>query len=305
MERHFQDINERPVDDISLEFFYKPHTLTLLACSILGILYLAFTRQDSGTDENIWCGVKAVIFIFLVISVLTFPNGPFTRPHPAVWRMVFGLSVLYLVFLQFALFQNFKDLKSILRWIDPANLNKTKLEEKEYAVNCSQISVQRFWCNVDIFAAAHFIGWAFKAILIRHYVICWYLSIMWEVTEMFFSHLLPNFAECWWDILFLDILLCNGVGIWFGMFVCRKLEMRKYHWESIKNIKSTRNKIKRAVLQFTPVDWVKVRWLDPQSTIMRYVAVWILVIIWQLMELNTFFLKHIFAIDTGHPLNTM
>ena len=37
-------INERPVDDISLEIFYKPHTLTLLATCISGLLYLAFTR---------------------------------------------------------------------------------------------------------------------------------------------------------------------------------------------------------------------------------------------------------------------
>lgn len=47
-------------------------------------------------------------------------------------------------------------------------------------------------------------------------------------------HLLPNFAECWWDQVILDILLCNGGGIWLGMNVCRFLEMRTYHWASIK-----------------------------------------------------------------------
>lgn len=41
---HFQAINEHPVDDISLEFFYKPHTVTLLTVSVLGLLYTAFTR---------------------------------------------------------------------------------------------------------------------------------------------------------------------------------------------------------------------------------------------------------------------
>lgn len=41
---HFAVINERPVDDISLEFFYKPHTLTLLICAILLLVYTAFTR---------------------------------------------------------------------------------------------------------------------------------------------------------------------------------------------------------------------------------------------------------------------
>lgn len=40
----FVTMNERPVDDISLEFFYKPHTITLLAVSIIGVMYLAFVR---------------------------------------------------------------------------------------------------------------------------------------------------------------------------------------------------------------------------------------------------------------------
>lgn len=50
-------------------------------------------------------------------------------------------------------------------------------------------------------------------------------------------HLLPNFAECWWDQVILDILLCNGGGIWLGMTACRFLEMRTYHWASIKSVK--------------------------------------------------------------------
>lgn len=40
----FSSINERPVDDISLEFFYKPHTITLLAVSIASVIYTAFIR---------------------------------------------------------------------------------------------------------------------------------------------------------------------------------------------------------------------------------------------------------------------
>ena len=41
---HFRSINEKSVDDISLSFFYKPHTLTLLSVCVLGLLYSAFTR---------------------------------------------------------------------------------------------------------------------------------------------------------------------------------------------------------------------------------------------------------------------
>lgn len=40
----FISVNERPVDDISLDFFYKPHTVTLLAVSIIAAMYFAFVR---------------------------------------------------------------------------------------------------------------------------------------------------------------------------------------------------------------------------------------------------------------------
>lgn len=52
--------------------------------------------------------------------------------------------------------------------------------------------------------------------------------------QVAFAHLLPNFVECWWDALILDILLCNGLGIYCGLVLCRKLENETYEWESIK-----------------------------------------------------------------------
>ncbi|MEJ1288356.1 phosphatidylserine synthase 1 [Cricetulus griseus] len=217
-------------------------------------------RDDSVPEDNIWRGILSVIFFFLIISVLAFPNGPFTRPHPALWRMVFGLSVLYFLFLVFLLFLNFEQVKSLMYWLDP-NLRYATREADimEYAVNCHVITWERIVSHFDIFAFGHFWGWAMKALLIRSYGLCWTISITWELTELFFMHLLPNFAECWWDQVILDILLCNGGGIWLGMVVCRFLEMRTYHWASFKDIHTTTGKIKRAVLQFTPASWTYVR----------------------------------------------
>lgn len=40
----FHYINERPVDEISLSFFYSPHTVTLLVCSVSFLVYVALTR---------------------------------------------------------------------------------------------------------------------------------------------------------------------------------------------------------------------------------------------------------------------
>lgn len=299
----FSLINECAVEDISLDVFYKPHTIAALLCSIFGVIVASFIRnEDVSETDNIWAGLIAAIFFLLLISILAFPNGPFTRPHPAVWRMVFGLSIFYLLALLFLLFQNYETAKHIINWFDP-KLKDFRIDmDKEYGVNCSDISLEKIYNHLDVFALGHFVGWAFKAVLIRHMGILWAMSIMWEVTEIAFAHLLPNFIECWWDALILDILLCNGIGIWVGLKICKWFEMREYKWVSIKDIHSTSGKLKRAMMQFTPQSWTHVRWLDPTCTHMRFIGVCQMVLFWQLSELNTFFLKHIFEMPPSHPI---
>ena len=108
---HFVSINERPVDDISLEFFYQPHTLLLMFLCVCGITWTAFTRdQTINQSENIMTGLISLAVFFMIISILTLPNGPFTRPHPALWRCVLGLSILYLLLVQFLLHQDWGEL---------------------------------------------------------------------------------------------------------------------------------------------------------------------------------------------------
>ena len=299
-------VNDRKVSNVTLSFFYQPRTLTLLFVVVLGLVIVAFVRNDDKIEraDNIATGMYAVSFLFLTIGLLVFPNGPFTRPHPAFWRLVFGTSVLYFLLLAFVLFQRYSDVQLMLRWVDPA-LNHTETDSSQlYAVDCS-FTEPNLMSRMDIFVVAHFLGWMFKAILIRHTVICWSISIMWECTELMFAHVLPNFEECWWDALLFDVLLCNGLGIFVGMLVCRKMEVRKFHWESIKHIKGARNKLKRAVLQFTPQEWGKTRWLDPSCTYMRMLAIFLFLLLFQISELNTFLLKHVLYIPTNHYLVTL
>lgn len=299
----FYRINDAPVEEISIEFFYKPHTLTLLFTGIVAVIYIAFTRNaDNNLENNLWAAAKVIIFFFMIISVIAFPSGPFIRPHPVIWRMVFGITVLYLMMLLFILFQDLSTIKSIMYWFFPELKSFSIDHEKEYGVNCSDITVEKIYGHLDAFALGHFLGWTMKAVLLRHYGICWTISITWEITELAFAHLLPNFIECAWDSIILDVLICNGLGIWLGMYICKKLEMRTYKWESIKNIHTTTGKIKRAVLQLTPANWSEIRWFDQTCTYMRIIAVTQLVIFWNLTELNTFFLKHIFEIPPDHPL---
>ena len=86
------------------------------------------------------------------------------------------------------------------------------------------------------------------------------------------------------------------------ILVCRWFEMREHHWESIKNIKTKKGKVKRALLQFTPESFNSTRWLDPECSWMRFVAIFQLVLAFQLVELNTFFVKHFFPMPAEHPI---
>ncbi|XP_057308970.1 phosphatidylserine synthase-like isoform X2 [Hydractinia symbiolongicarpus] len=325
------DPGEQRVEDVTIQFFYKPRTMTLLCGILIFMLYFAFARDaDQNQHDNFWHGSLAVFVVFMLLSLLICPNGPFVRPHPAVWRLVLGASIVYTLCLTYALFQSYKDIIAMLHYFDPSlkdakpdteNLDSAEKNAKTCRSPCQGLSVllpvsshfflvyaedcsfQVVWSRLDIFVVAHFLGWAVKALMLRHAGLLWLLSIMWEFTEIAFSHLLENFKECWWDSIILDVVICNGLGIHFGLYLCKKLEMREYRWESIKDIQGASKKIRRAVLQFTPVSWTEVRWFDPKCIKMRYTSLCLLCIIWQISELNTFFLKHVFVLPTGHYLN--
>jgi phosphatidylserine synthase 1 len=70
---------------------------------------------------------------------------------------------------------------------------------QEYGVNCSDISIERIWSHLDVFAWGHFLGWMFKAILVRHFGILWAISVMWEFTEVSRTVLLSSieFLNAW------------------------------------------------------------------------------------------------------------
>jgi len=297
-----ENLDEQKVEDVTIDFLYKPRSITMMCLLTLGLLYKAFTRNyEANQHDNFMQGIIAVVVVFAFLCLLICPNGPFVRPHPAVWRLVLGFGILYLMFLTFILFQSYNDVREMMFYLDPS-LKGQGPDTEVYAADC-ELRWDLIWHRTDTFVIAHFIGWVVKAIMIRHAGILWLLSLMWEVTEIAFSHLLENFKECWWDSILLDVLICNGLGIHFGLYLCKKLEMRKYYWESIKDIRGTSKKLKRVVMQFTPASWTHVSWMDPKSTYMRYFAICQLCIMWQISELNTFFLKHIFMVPTKHPVN--
>lgn len=111
---------------------------------------------------------------------------------------------------------------------------------QEYAVNCSQITAARLWSHLDVFAFGHFWGWALKALLVRHYGICWTISVMWEVTEVCWLRFWLKFVIQWWYV-------CTK-----SKQVCIKNlphSVELLHWSTYTNIQVVRSTVCAKYLQ--------------------------------------------------------
>ena len=87
------------------------------------------------------------------------------------------------------------------------------------------------WDTVlDPFMMAHLLGHFGHALILRDWVLCTVISVGFEILECSLQHILPNFQECWWDHLILDILGMNLVGIVFGLLTVRFFSDKKYNW---------------------------------------------------------------------------
>ena len=110
------------------------------------------------------------------------------------------------------------------------------------------------------------------------------MSILFEILEMTFEHMLPNFKECWWDHLILDILVCNWLGATLGLFLVKYFSMKEYHFIAPK-LEEYHWEVLR--------DWK------------RLVYVLMLIITVSITELNAFFLKYVLYIPPPNPLNVI
>ncbi|XP_028080563.1 CDP-diacylglycerol--serine O-phosphatidyltransferase 1 [Camellia sinensis] len=300
---------------------YKPRTISLLLVGACFLIWAsgALDPENSSSGDIITSvkrGVWAMIAVFLAYCLLQAPSTILIRPHPAIWRLVHGMAVIYLVALTFLLFQNRDDARQFMKFLHP-DLG-VELPERSYGADCRiyvpENPTNRFK-NVydtlfDEFVPAHIFGWWGKAIMIRNQPLLWVLSIGFELMELTFRHMLPNFNECWWDSIILDILICNWFGetldaaqlyIYEGMHTVRYFDGKTYEWVGISRQPNIMGKVKRTLSQFTPAQWDKDEW-HPLLGPWRFIQVLTLCIVFLTVELNTFFLKFCLWVPPRNPL---
>lgn len=77
--------------------------------------------------------------------MIQFRDGPFIRPHPAFWRIVLGINLIYELTLVFLLFQDLTTAREYMVLLD-SNLGKP-LPEKNYADDCS-LNFATIWVRI-------------------------------------------------------------------------------------------------------------------------------------------------------------
>ena len=129
-------------DDAAISFFWKRHTILFGAVCFSMLFYVGvYTEPAEDSVANTKMGLAVASVMFLLTGVTQFNDGPFIRPHPAVWRLVLGISVLYWLFVVFLLFQTPHQARMLMKLLDP------KLGVEPAALTYSN--------NCDVYVADH------------------------------------------------------------------------------------------------------------------------------------------------------
>eukprot|EP01064_Diplonema_japonicum_P024529 TRINITY_DN3511_c0_g4_i1.p1 TRINITY_DN3511_c0_g4~~TRINITY_DN3511_c0_g4_i1.p1 ORF type:complete len:364 (+),score=49.69 TRINITY_DN3511_c0_g4_i1:59-1093(+) len=102
-------------------------------------------------------------------------------------------------------------------------------EERDYAEKCAS-STENILDSLDVFILAHSLGYWAKMLILRDIRTVLMVSLIFEHLEVTFQHVLPNFLECWWDHMLLDIAICNALGMLVGWLTLKACGMQMYDW---------------------------------------------------------------------------
>ncbi|CAN0068170.1 unnamed protein product, partial [Laminaria digitata] len=246
-----------------------------------------FSQNDTDPDGNTRAATMGAAFLFLVHCFLQCRDSLFVRPHPGVWRVVHGIGMIYLFGAAVLLIHPKDEARRLLAIFIP-DVKSHKLSNFEAAgpLNCELTASAVLNQLREVWFLAHLVGWWCKMCLFRDWGVCWVLSIGFELLELSMGWLVPQFHECWWDSLIIDLLGANLIGMTLGLYTLRFLETNTFDWNS-KERSTKFAKSLRLLSKFSPFRWSKWRW-QAFSSFKRTAQVFAMVAVTMLLELNAF-----------------
>ena len=291
------------VEEGFLDSLYEPRTITALLLFLVFTVYAPFQI----TTHHMEAGIIAGCSMFIFYGAIQFRDGLLMRPHPMVWRVVHAIGILYLVFLAFCLYQPLADIRSKIIPMAVDASDEVDLT-RSYGRDCVMFrngTMNAILENTifDIFVLMHGFGFVVNALLLRNWAMLWTVSIMFEVLEATLQHILPNFQECWWDHLLLDIFGFNLLGMVCGIWLGNRLATGLFDWggQPYRKLPSRRKKIKRIVWQLFPHKFERYHW-SILVDFRRFCGVFMIISFHLINVVNSFFIKHLLVLPTSSPL---
>ena len=274
-----------------LSWLYTPHRFLLIF-----ILLLAVTVINPALPYY------KVLFFWMISTFLIaacVQDGLLIRPHPFIWRLVLSFSIVWTITIFGLCLLERDQIMNILSIVSPSGKSEPVVN-RDYSMGCD-IWDKNFpedpLHNVkaivfDEFAVGHLVGWIVTAMMLRDTKICWIVSILFEFVERALKHWFANFNECWWDSVILDVLICNGLGIWIGMQIVKVLVLVPDDTKLLSECVTKKEKLQRIVRQLTPKSYSEFKW-KPLKTPKRYYMVYFAITMILLFQMNVFALKMI------------
>ena len=185
-------------------------------------------------------GLGGVALVFIAQSSLKPYKSPFRRVRDAFWRVWSRIGLLYIGLMVFLLFQRPEDARFLFSYIDPKLNHELPTRTEIYDRSC-EFTYENVSKIADFYFIAHLLNWFFAALIVRDYYMLHIWSVLDEIIELSLKNIRPNFSECWWDSLLLDIVIANTLGIILGMKLVRCTNTLEYDWFGRKGAKSWTN----------------------------------------------------------------
>jgi len=133
----WQAEKEGRVEDLdNPSYFWRAHTVTVLLGLIGCLVYTSLIEAPvEDAAQNGKRGFAVALFFWVTLGMTIMPDGPFLRPHPAIWRLAFAVSIFYELLLIYILHQTPHEARQLLKYLDP-NLGEP-LDEKDYGGSCT------------------------------------------------------------------------------------------------------------------------------------------------------------------------
>jgi len=213
-----------------------------------------------------------------------------------MWRFIHGWTVCYILLFATIAVTPISWTRTGLKILFPEFSEKSVIHE---GPDCD-LTPSRLWEHLSgYYFICHVTGYAAKMLLLRSWHMVLMYAFFFELLELTLQFLIPAFQECWWDSTIVDYCGSNLLGTFIGAILLPILRFHTFEWKLKSEVKQSCPVIKRLLLKFVPKSYVTYTW-NPSQSLRGYCLQWLVVVLFLMLEINTFLICHLMHIPINH-----